>query len=131
MLLTVCANTPMPRTPVPNSLRSSLPRRQCRHCMPLGAPVGATRSPVEISHQWAGEPCDALIALHARKSFAAIERYRRDHPDRPLIVALTGTDRYSDLPTSAEARKAPQLASRLIALQPLAADHVPAHLRSK
>ncbi|MBF8270770.1 MAG: Glycos transf 1 protein [Gammaproteobacteria bacterium] len=38
------------------------------------------------------EAADLLIALHAWRSRAAIARYHALFPDRPLIVALTGTD---------------------------------------
>lgn len=60
---------------------------------------------------------DLLIALHARKSAAAIRRYRDRAPDRPLIVALTGTDLYRDLQHDASARESVEQATFLIALQ--------------
>src|SRR3989454_2204012 len=56
---------------------------------------------VTLAMQWmtgVDDVYDVLIALHARRSYPSIERFRRAHPDRPLIVALTGTDLYSDLP---------------------------------
>src|SRR5690606_15386030 len=40
----------------------------------------------------------ALIALHARRSHDAIAAWRAAHPDRPVVVALTGTDLYRDVP---------------------------------
>ena len=40
----------------------------------------------------------ALIALHARRSHAAVAAWRAAFPERPAIVALTGTDLYKDLP---------------------------------
>src|SRR5262245_17271609 len=57
-------------------------------------------------------PCDLLIALHARRSFEAIIRYRRRFPEGPLVVALTGTDLYRDIRTSGKARRALELADR-------------------
>lgn len=42
----------------------------------------------------AAYPADALIALHAWRSAAAIEAAADQHPRRPLIVVLTGTDIY-------------------------------------
>ena len=59
-----------------------------------------------------------LVALHARKSHPSIARFRRRHPKAPLVVALTGTDLYHDLRTSALARRSLALASRLVVLQP-------------
>ena len=52
---------------------------------------------VRILTQWNGEPVDLMIALHARKSHAAMARYRAAHPDAPLVLVLTGTDLYRDL----------------------------------
>lgn len=37
---------------------------------------------------------DVLLALHAWRSAASIRAFSDRHPDRPLIVALTGTDVY-------------------------------------
>ncbi len=73
---------------------------------------------VGITEQWEGEKADVLIALHARKSAASVERFHQAHPDRPLIVALTGTDLYRDIESFPEARRALELATRLIVLQP-------------
>lgn len=44
-----------------------------------------------------GEDCDLLIALHAWRSAEAIEAFHTAHPDRGLVVALTGTDLYQHL----------------------------------
>src|SRR5215471_7730344 len=66
-------------------------------------------NPVRILPDWSGEECDLLIALHARRSFPAIQRFRKQHPDAPLVVALTGTDLYGDL-DSAEAGTSLELA---------------------
>jgi putative glycosyltransferase (TIGR04348 family) len=71
-----------------------------------------------IVPEWDGEPCDVLVALHAGKSHASIVRFRRRHPQAPLVVALTGTDVYGDVHTSARARRSLALASRLLVLQP-------------
>lgn len=49
---------------------------------------------VTVVTEYAGEPCDAFIALHAWRSVAAVRRFRSSWPERPLIVALTGTDIY-------------------------------------
>ncbi len=86
---------------------------------------------VVIGQEYKGEPCDVLVALHARRSYLAVAAYRRTHPDGPLIVALTGTDLYRDLRHSRRAQRSLELADRLIVLQPLGAREVPARLRSK
>jgi putative glycosyltransferase (TIGR04348 family) len=86
---------------------------------------------VHIAREWTGEPCDALIALHARKSAPSIRRYASAHPDRPLLVALTGTDLYHDLPRSPAARRSVEAATLLLVLQPLAVRSLPAPVRRK
>lgn len=86
---------------------------------------------VSVHQRYDGAPCDLLIALHARKSAAAIVRSRRDAPARPVFLALTGTDIYRDVERSALARRALVLADRMIVLQPLAARKVPPRLRSR
>jgi len=84
-----------------------------------------------IKQAYKGEPFDLLIALHARRSFASIARFHREHPDRPIIVALTGTDLYADLDRSTRALEALKLATRIVALQPRALDALPPPLRKK
>ncbi len=86
---------------------------------------------VTIEEKYSGRRCDVLVALHARRSFASIERFRREHRTSPLIVALTGTDLYGDIRTSREARRSIEMASRLIVLQPLGVKELPAGLRRR
>ena len=90
-----------------------------------------TRFRVVVQSTWDGEPADALIALHARRSAAAVQRFRAAHPDRPLAVVLTGTDLYRDLPESVEAQRSLSLADRLVVLQPEAKKMLDAGLRRK
>ena len=84
---------------------------------------------VNVSVQWAaGDGADAMLALHARRSHASIKAFPRD---KPLVVALTGTDVYRDIHQSAEAQESLEFAHRLIVLQPKAAEELPAALRKK
>ena len=89
---------------------------------------------VEVSVQWSplqGSPssaADAMLALHARRSHPSIKAFPAD---RPLVVALTGTDVYRDIHESAEARESLELAHRLIVLQPMAARELAPRLRRK
>ncbi len=86
---------------------------------------------VTLAAQWDGSAADVLIALHARKSSAAVKQFHRAHPQRPLIVVLTGTDLYRDIKTHATARYSMELASRLVVLQPAGVQQLAHHLRAK
>jgi hypothetical protein len=74
---------------------------------------------------------DLLVALHARRSAPAVEAFRRDFPGRPVVVALTGTDLYVDLPRSAVARRSLALADRIVVLQAAARRRLPRAARAK
>ena len=52
---------------------------------------------VDVGLAWADEPCDALIALHARRSAPSIARFAAARPGGPIGLVLTGTDLYLDL----------------------------------
>jgi len=80
---------------------------------------------------WSGRQCDVLVALHGRRSNSSVVRFRREHPERALIVAATGTDVYSDVADSGEARESFGLASRVVVLQPLAVEKLPAEVRTR
>ena len=73
---------------------------------------------VTISTGYAGDPADLLIALHARRSAVAVRKFSKQHPGKPLILALTGTDLYHDLPASTLAQESLARATRLVILQP-------------
>lgn len=84
-----------------------------------------------ITTTWSGEPVDALIALHALRSAEPALQFAAAHPERPLIVALTGTDLYRDLADSVQAQQAIEAADALVVLQARAVDAVPARLRER
>lgn len=72
---------------------------------------------IGVLPEWRGEPCDALIALHARRSAASLEAFAGARPRRPAILVLTGTDLYHDIRVDAAARRSLELAQRLVVLQ--------------
>lgn len=86
---------------------------------------------LRIAQEYDGASCDLLIALHARRSYPAVMRYRRLHPHAPLVVALTGTDLYRDIRRSARAQRSLCEADRLVVLQRLGIEELPASFRAK
>ena len=73
---------------------------------------------VTMAREWApGDEGDVLLALHARRSAASVAAWAQTHPDRPLVLALTGTDLYRDITVDADAQRSLALAHRLIVLQ--------------
>ena len=86
---------------------------------------------VRTASRWDGAACDLMIALHARKSHDSIARFRRRFPDRPLVVVLTGTDLYRDLPADVSARASLELATLLVTLQDQAERELAPRLRQK
>ncbi len=80
---------------------------------------------------YAGEACDLLVALHARRSHASIVAFRRRQPRGALVVVLTGTDLYADLPDDPAAQESVRLADRLVVLQAEGLAALPARARTK
>jgi putative glycosyltransferase (TIGR04348 family) len=73
----------------------------------------------------------AMIALHARRSAAAVAAWSDANPGRGLAVVLTGTDLYRDIQSDASARRSLALAQALVVLQECAPQALPADLRGK
>ncbi|MFY9313939.1 MAG: selenoneine biosynthesis selenosugar synthase SenB [Burkholderiales bacterium] len=87
---------------------------------------------VAVLNEWNGERCDLLIALHADRSHASVRHYKDARPDGALIVILTGTDLYRDLPRgSKKAKESLDLADRIIVLQSEAKRTLPKKWRKK
>lgn len=86
---------------------------------------------VSVAVEWDGRRCDLLLALHARRSHASVLEYRKRFPENPLVVTLTGTDLYRDLPASAEARHSLEVADRIVVLQSEAKLELDKKLQSK
>ncbi len=82
----------------------------------VSAGEGADRS---VPHD-----ADVVIALHARRCAGAVRAAIEQRPDRPVIVVLTGTDLYHDLPDNQEAMTSLQLAAYLIVLQEHGLEHL-------
>jgi putative glycosyltransferase (TIGR04348 family) len=88
---------------------------------------------VTVAQGWArGQPApDLMIALHARRSAAALAAFAEAHPDRPSVLALTGTDLYRDIQQDAAARASLAHATALVVLQPQGLDQLAPAERGK
>ncbi|MDD2846627.1 MAG: TIGR04348 family glycosyltransferase, partial [Rhodoferax sp.] len=95
-----------------------------------------------IVTQWPDGPAaahdSAMLALHARRSAAAIQAWAQSRGDAAalqpvpgLAVVLTGTDLYRDIQTDAQAQRSLQLAQRLVVLQALGLTALPAALQPR
>jgi putative glycosyltransferase (TIGR04348 family) len=86
---------------------------------------------VSVSTKDLGSQADLLLALHARRSHESILDFWRSHPDRRIVLALTGTDVYRDIRISGEAQESLERADRLIVLQTKAVEELRSDLREK
>ncbi|MBE1576332.1 selenoneine biosynthesis selenosugar synthase SenB [Amycolatopsis roodepoortensis] len=86
---------------------------------------------VRVAQDYDGERYDLLIALHARKSEAAIRAFSAACPDTPVVIALTGTDLYPDLVTGGVDLGLLGRAARIVVLQPRGLLQVPLGLRGR
>ncbi len=72
-----------------------------------------------------------MIALHARRSAAAIAAWNVAHPQSGLALILTGTDLYRDIVGDASAQRSLALAQILVVLQECAPQALPDAVRAK
>lgn len=86
---------------------------------------------VMLEQRWSGGAADVMIALHARRSYDSIAHYAQRFPERPLVVALTGTDLYRDIQSDITAQRSLEIATRLVVLQDCAPEALPPGLRAK
>ena len=71
---------------------------------------------VRLSAAWQAGDETLMIALHARRSAASVATWKAVHPERPLLLVLTGTDLYRDIDEDASAQRSLALADRLVVL---------------
>ncbi|WP_088280085.1 selenoneine biosynthesis selenosugar synthase SenB [Ideonella sp. A 288] len=86
---------------------------------------------VRVQLHWDGEPADAMIALHARRSADDVAAWHARHPGQPLVLALTGTDLYRDIAVDATAQRSLDCADRLVVLNERGPLMLPQPLRAK
>lgn len=93
--------------------------------------LGELRCRVDLVERYGDEPFDFLIVLHAGRGADSIRRFRKLHPNRPLVVAVTGTDIYGDDFDPALVRHSLNVANRIVVLQPRTADDLAEPFRPK
>lgn len=86
---------------------------------------------VSVAVEWDARPADLMLALHARRSQASIRRFREAYPERPLVLALTGTDLYRDIRSDPGAQWSMEAADRMIVLQDMGLRELSPRLRRK
>jgi putative glycosyltransferase (TIGR04348 family) len=87
---------------------------------------------VRVGFEYDGHPADLMVAVHAWRSAASIDRYKARYPDRPLILQLSGTDIYEYLKSEPEPTlRSMESADWLVALNDLAWRMVPRRLRPR
>ena len=122
------------------------------------APLGSTKGNRITAERWAGQltelghdvcvcdplsaamdnaAFDCLICIHATRSANTIIDFQANAADRPVVLCLSGTDLHLDAPGSRgtkaqhEALESIRRSSRLILLEPQAANQLPPQARSK
>jgi putative glycosyltransferase (TIGR04348 family) len=93
----------------------------------------AGRYRVTLAHGWEPEqPApDLLVALHARRSAAALAAFAQAKALRPSLLVLTGTDLYRDIQHDADAQASLAHATALVVLQPRGLDELAPAVRDK
>lgn len=86
---------------------------------------------VRLLDDWHAGDEALMIALHARRSAAAVTAWRAAHPGRPLLLVLTGTDLYRDIALDPQAQHSLQVADALVVLNLLGAAQLAEPLRRK
>lgn len=86
------------------------------------------------SQEWPDDEAaddQVMLALHARRSAAAIAAWHARHGTHRLAVVLTGTDLYRDIRTDAAAQASLRQAQLLVVLQAEGPAELPPDLHEK
>lgn len=87
---------------------------------------------VSVDTRYADQDADLMVALHAWRSADSIAAFAARFPDRPLIVAITGTDAYRFIHSHPEPTlRSIRLATRLVGLHDLIGLTLPESERHK
>jgi putative glycosyltransferase (TIGR04348 family) len=94
----------------------------------------SARGDVRITRDWPDLQSRGdmvMLALHARRSAAAIEAWHQARGSHALAVVLTGTDLYQDIAVDPQAQRSLQHAGQLVVLQELGVAALPPPLRGR
>ena len=122
MSLKICIVTPVPPRSRQGNRITAL--RWARILRTLGHRV-------DITQEFNRQKCDLMVALHASKSFSSIKRFSEQHPEKVLIVTLTGTDIYQDYHLNDRCLQSIKMATGLIVFQPKILQEIPVQYRDK
>ena len=122
MSLKICIVTPVPPRSRQGNRITAL--RWARILRTLGHRV-------DITQEFNRQKCDLMVALHASKSFSSIKRFSEQHPEKVLIVTLTGTDIYRDYHLNDRCLQSIKMATGLIVFQPKILQEIPVQYRDK
>ena len=84
-----------------------------------------------LASRYDDQPADLLIALHATRSAESVRRFTERRPGAPCVVALTGTDLYSNIGKDPVALESLERADRIVALQPAWPEDYPERFHPK
>lgn len=84
-----------------------------------------------ITEAWSGKPCDLLVALHAKRSYQSIQKFKKAYPTNPVILIMTGTDIYRDLSKTPKVITSMELADAIVILQNKALESLPKRFHKK
>ena len=86
----------------------------------------------ELTSGYQDQEASILIALHARRGAEAVEVVSKRPPGNPIVLVLTGTDLYKDLPNGDRTCvRSMELADALVIYQEASAEAVPARFHDK
>jgi putative glycosyltransferase (TIGR04348 family) len=86
---------------------------------------------VLITESYQGQNFDLLIALHAIHSKDSIRTFNAKYPDKPLIVALAGTDLYASAKKQSVVKRSLKMATRIVVLQKQALEELRPSARAR
>ncbi len=87
---------------------------------------------VRVAADYDDRPADLMVAVHAWRSAAAIERFKAKLPERPVVLQLSGTDIYGYIDSDpVPTLRSMELADRLVALNDLAWRAVPRRFHAR